>query len=107
MFVRFRMTQRSLQTSLIETRRVDGKVRHEHVASLGSIDAGLSVANRVAFWAQLHPRLDRLTNRLNAEAHGKVLAAVHARMASRTSAGERASSRRCPARLMIAGSVLG
>jgi hypothetical protein len=38
MFVRFRETGRRLQCSLIETRRVDGKVRHEHIASLGSIE---------------------------------------------------------------------
>jgi hypothetical protein len=31
MFVRFRQSRRSLQLSLIETRRVEGKVRHEHI----------------------------------------------------------------------------
>lgn len=37
MFVRFRSSSRRLQVSLVETRRIDGKVRHEHVASFGSV----------------------------------------------------------------------
>jgi hypothetical protein len=43
MFVRFRQARR-LQVSLIETRRVAGKVQHEHVASLGAVDIPPSVA---------------------------------------------------------------
>ena len=50
-----------LQLSLIETRRCDGKVRHEHIASLGS-----SVAERIAFWTRLHERLAKLANRVDA-----------------------------------------
>ena len=80
MFVRFPSARRRLQASLIETRRIECKVRHEHIASLGSINAGPSVADRVAFWAQLHPRLERLVNRLDAEASAKVLGQVHARI---------------------------
>lgn len=80
MFVRFRTARRRLQLSLIETRRVQGKVRHEHVASLGAIDAGLSIADRIAFWQQLHPRLDQLANRLDAAVQAKVLGEVHARV---------------------------
>jgi hypothetical protein len=80
MFVRFRETAYRLQLSLIETRRVDGKVRHEHVASLGSIETPPTVANRIAFWARLHERLARLSNRLDGETQGKVLGAVHARI---------------------------
>jgi len=79
MFVRFRRTRR-LQASLIETRRIAGKVQQEHVAGLGSIDVELSVADRITFWQQLHPRLDRLSNRLDAEALTKVLGKVHARI---------------------------
>jgi hypothetical protein len=37
MFTRFRQAGHRLQVSLVETRRADGRVRHEHVASLGSI----------------------------------------------------------------------
>jgi hypothetical protein len=38
MFVRFRQTAQRLQASLVETRRIDGKVRHEHIAGLGSVE---------------------------------------------------------------------
>ena len=37
MHVRSRLHHRRLQISLIDTRRVDGKVRQEHLASLGSV----------------------------------------------------------------------
>jgi hypothetical protein len=52
MFVRFRHQGRRLQPSLMQTRRVDGKVRSEHIASLGSVDVDVSVRERLAFWAQ-------------------------------------------------------
>jgi hypothetical protein len=80
MFVRFRQTRSRLQCSLIETRRVDGKVRHEHIASLGAVPAAPSVADRIAFWAQLHQRLGRLSNRVDAETQGKVIGQIHARI---------------------------
>jgi hypothetical protein len=44
MFVRFRQTDYRLQVSLVETRRLDGKVRHEHIAGLGSVECPPSVA---------------------------------------------------------------
>jgi hypothetical protein len=77
MFVRFRQTPLRLQLSLVETHRVDGKVRHEHIASLGAIAVPPTVADRVEFWRKLHERLARLANRVDA---GKVLGAVHARI---------------------------
>jgi integrase len=80
MFVRFRQAGHRLQASLIETRRVDGKVRHEHIASLGSIILPPSVVDRITFWNRLHERLAKLSNRIDAETHGKVLGAVHARV---------------------------
>lgn len=64
MFVRFRSTRTRLQASLIETRRVDGKVRAEHVAALGSIAQPANVIDRVEFWQSLHERLGKLANRL-------------------------------------------
>jgi hypothetical protein len=76
-FVRFRETARGLQLSVVETRRIDGKVRHEHVVSLGSIETPLTVAARIAFWRRLHERLARLSNRIDVE---KMLAAIHARI---------------------------
>jgi hypothetical protein len=58
-------TARRLQVSVVETRWSGGKVRHEHVASLGSVP---------------HERLARLANRIDAAAQAKILAAVHARV---------------------------
>jgi hypothetical protein len=83
MFARFRQSSRRLQVSLVETRRLDAKVRHEHVASLGSIGVPPSVADRVAFWSQLHQRLARLSNRVDADTQSKILGAVHAPSACR------------------------
>jgi hypothetical protein len=60
MFVRFRQTKTRLQASLIETRRIGGKVRHEHIASLGSVPTLPSVADRIVFWQRLHERLANL-----------------------------------------------
>jgi hypothetical protein len=80
MFVRFRETPYGLVVSLVETRRENGKVRHEHVASLGSIETPPSVAARVDFWHGLHERLAQLSNRLDAETRGKIMGAVHARV---------------------------
>lgn len=67
--------------SLVETRRVDGKVRHEHIASLGSIARPPSVADRMAFWSHLHERLAKLSNRIDAAAQAKILGNIHARVA--------------------------
>ncbi len=64
----------------MQTRRVDGKVRSEHIASLGSVDAEVSVRERIAFWAKLPGRLDRLGNRIGPDQHGKIYGALHARI---------------------------
>jgi hypothetical protein len=48
---------------------------HEHIASLGSIAMSPSIADRIAFWGRLHQRLAKLSNRVDANTHGKVLAA--------------------------------
>jgi hypothetical protein len=80
MFVRFRPSPRRLQLSLVETRREAGKVRHEHVASLGAVPSPLTVAGRVEYWQDLHQRLGRLSNRLDDETKAKILGAVHARI---------------------------
>lgn len=80
MFVRFRQSRNRLQLSLVETRRVGGKIVHEHIASLGSIIVPSAVAGRVAFWQKLHERLARLANRIDASALEKLIGAVHARV---------------------------
>lgn len=80
MFVRFRQTKRGLQVSLIETRREGCKVRHEHIAALGSVRLPLTVPDRIRFWAGLHERMVRLSNRLDGSQQTKVLGEVHARV---------------------------
>jgi hypothetical protein len=52
---------------LAETRWETGKVRHEHAASVGSIETSLTVATRIEFWRGLHERLAQFSNRLNTE----------------------------------------
>jgi hypothetical protein len=66
--------------SLIETRRVGGKVHHEHIAGLGSIDAPPSVRSRLLFWSKLPARLARLSNRVAPAEQVKICAAIHARI---------------------------
>ena len=51
MFVHFRETPYGLAMSLVESRRENGKVRHEHVASLGSIDKGHRDTTHQRRWA--------------------------------------------------------
>jgi hypothetical protein len=65
-------------------------VRHEHIASLGSVEVPQSVADRIAFWQRLHERLGKLANRVDAETQGKVLGAVHARIPMVTADEQRA-----------------
>ena len=48
MFVRFRQQGRRLQMSLMRTWRAEGRMMTEQVASLGSVDAGVSVRERIA-----------------------------------------------------------
>jgi hypothetical protein len=91
MFVRFRQTARRLQASLIATRREGGKVRHEHVAGLGSVPLLPSPADRFAFWAKLHQRLATLANRLDSAAHVAILAAVHTRIPMPTAEDQEAA----------------
>jgi hypothetical protein len=80
MFVRFRQTKHRLQVSLVETRRVADRVRHEHVASLGAVPVPPSLQDRLAFWQRLHERLSRLSNRVPTDIRGKVLGDIHARI---------------------------
>jgi len=90
-----------LQVSIVENRRVEGKVRQQHLFDLGSVDAWLipefwvevdpliigkirtddwdlrAVRARVAFWETANPRLARLANRLDPKA---TRMAIHARI---------------------------
>ena len=80
MLVRFRQTTAGLQCSLVETRRIDGIVRYEHVATVGSVPASPSVADRLAFWRRFYEHLAELANRIDAETQGKIISAVHSRI---------------------------
>lgn len=62
------------------TRRVAGKTRSEHIASLGSVDAHVSVRGRLAFWSKLPAVLERLGNRVGPDGRGKFYGALHARI---------------------------
>jgi hypothetical protein len=68
-----------LQVSLVEGRRVGGKVRHEHIASLGSVPIPAAAADRIAFWGLAGDRLERLANRIGNEKE-KIVSAIHARI---------------------------
>jgi hypothetical protein len=91
MFVHFRETSYGLAMSLVENRRENGRICHEHVANLGSIETPPSVAARIEFWRGLHERLAQLSNRLDAETRCKVMVAVHARVPMVTPEEQRAS----------------
>jgi hypothetical protein len=80
MHVRARLHRRRIQISLVDTRRVDGKVRQEHIASLGSVPPEITPADRLAFWTQVHPRLTRLGNRLDPAALATVMGELHAKV---------------------------
>ena len=90
MFVRFRRQANRLQASLIETCRASGKVVAEHIGTLGSVDAAMSVRERIAFWAKLPGRLASLGNRVGPDEHAKLYAAIHARIPMVTSDEQRA-----------------
>lgn len=84
MLVRFQQQFRRLQTSLMQSRRIDGKVRSEHIAALGSVihepPEPMPVRERIAFWSALPPRLAKLDNRVSPDQHAKIYAALHARI---------------------------
>jgi hypothetical protein len=80
MFVRFRHLGQRLQASLMETKRANGKVLYEYIASLGTVDSPPSIRGRWAFWAALHERLPKLDSRINVDTQAKIYAAVHARI---------------------------
>jgi hypothetical protein len=80
MLVRFRQTAAGLQCSLVETRRIDGAVRYEQVASFGLVPASPSVADRIAFWRRVYETLAELASQIDADTQGKIISAVHSRI---------------------------
>jgi hypothetical protein len=80
MLVRFRQTAAGLQCSLVETHRINGAVRYEQVASLGSVSESPSVSERITFWRRVYATMAELANRIDAETQGKIISAVHSRV---------------------------
>jgi hypothetical protein len=80
MFVRFRQSRARLHASLIETRRVAGKVQQEHIASLGAVGVPPSIQDRLRLWSDLPARLARSGNRITADDHPKIVDALHGRI---------------------------
>ena len=96
MIARFRQTATGLQCSLVETRRIDGKVLHELVTNLGSVPKSPSVADRIAFWRRVYETLAELANRIDAETQGRIISAVHSRIPLATPNEQRALRARPP-----------
>ena len=96
MLVRFRQKDDRLQVRLVVTRRVAGPVRQESFTNLGAITLPPSVADRLAFWRGLHERLAKLSHRVDAETHAKILTAIHARVPIVTAAEQRTISLETP-----------
>jgi hypothetical protein len=78
MFVRFQERNNRLLVRLLQSRRVNGKVRQEHIAELGAIHLSPSPEARLVFWTTLHQTLSRLSNRVPDTT--KILTAIHARV---------------------------
>jgi hypothetical protein len=80
MFVRFRRRRYRLQASVVETRRVKGKVVAEHLGGLGSVDTDLSVRGRLNFWAELPQRFERIGKLIDPAERADLEALVQARI---------------------------
>jgi hypothetical protein len=80
MFVRFRPSRDRLQASLVEPHRVAGKVRHEHLAGVGSIEVPMTVESRLVFWRKVEGRLAKLGNRVSADDAARIRGALFARI---------------------------
>ena len=65
---------------MIETRRVKGKVVAEHLGGLGSVDADLSVGERVDFWDKLPQRFERIAKLIGPAERANLEALVRARI---------------------------
>jgi hypothetical protein len=65
---------------LVESARIDGKPRQQHVAFLASYRPDWLPAARFRFWREASERLDRLGNRISLEDRHKIEAALVARV---------------------------
>ena len=96
-----------LLVSVIENRRIDGKVCQEHIADLGSIEGHLlpgfypdgppaddrwhyaSLLTRREYWQKFDELMPRLANRVSAEAAAMINAAIEARIPRPTANDQR------------------
>jgi hypothetical protein len=94
MFVRFRhQSSIWLSVSIVESRRIAGKLKHEHIAALGSIETTPTIAARITFWKRLHERFGKLGNRIDRATQARLMGAVHERIPMPTVDGQRALQR--------------
>ena len=80
MFVQFRSSPKRLHLSLVASHRVGGRMTQEHIAALGSIPIPFNTTERVVFWRKAIERLDRLSNRLDAETHAAIVDSIATRV---------------------------
>jgi hypothetical protein len=94
MFVRFRQQALNrLSVSIVHSQRVGGRLKHDHIAALGSVEMPPSFADRIAFWQRVNQRLAKLSNRIDATAQAKIRGAIHQRIPMPTTDGQRALQR--------------
>jgi hypothetical protein len=94
MFVRFRQqASNRVSVSIVHSQRDGGRLKHDHIAVLGSVEMPPSVADRIAFWQRVNERLATLSNRIDATAQAKIRGAIHQRIPMPTTDGQRALQR--------------
>jgi hypothetical protein len=93
MRLRLRLQHRRIQVSIVRSHRVDGRVKEDHVASLGSVPPKMSVNDRATFWDAVEPRLARLGNRLGQEGYAKIAKELRAKVPVVTAAERKAEAR--------------
>ena len=77
---------------LVETVRVDGRPRQQHIAFLGSTT--VNAKDHLGFWCQVTERLDRLSNRLTPQDRKQIVAAIAKRLGRRRPAKTHIERRR-------------
>src|SRR5579871_4668575 len=80
MFVRARQVRNRMQLSIVENRRLDGKVVQEHIAGQGSVKVPASVAERVDFRTSLNDRLGKLDDRIGEAERSSIFEDVQAKV---------------------------
>ena len=89
---------------LVESIRVNGKARQNHVAYLGSFSTrqAKSSAQRVYTWEHMLERLDRLSNRITPKDRKKIEAVIASKLGPRPTKRERTAVHRNAAWIVAA-----